>query len=607
MSTNFVTIDFEPIGKRVDAGVGSSILEAAHSAGIDLTAVCGGAGTCLQCQVQVIAGQLALPNSVEKSVFSDAMIQEGWRLACQTAIHSSMKVHIPSDSLTTPQRLQVEGIAETLGAPSRFHIQEFSYRHDENKQANGNDSAPYDIFNNFPYRINPEQKGLRESLEKAILSAGNLRLIVHQDQILNFVLQKERVYGLAVDLGTTKIAAFLVDLELNQVAAKASASNPQIHYGEDIISRILYCMDHPDGQELMQKIVVDTLNQLIQQMLVEVKANARQIIEAALVGNTAMHHLFSGLPVKQLGLAPYLPASVTAMEIVAGDIGLGISPFGRIYLPENIAGYVGGDHVAMMLATQAAQRKDTVLAIDIGTNTEISLVHEGQIFSCSCASGPAFEGAHIKEGMRAAEGAIERIRMDGEHVAYQTIGNVPPIGICGSGILDAIAELVRNHLLDKRGNFTALQNIERNSHVKEFELVPAQKSGSNHAIVITKRDINEILLAKAAIQTGIEILLKTAGICSNDLDQVIIAGAFGTYLTISSAIQIGMFPNLPVSRFQQVGNAAGTGARMLLVSDEVRSQGTQLAGQTKYVELTLYPNFQEIYLNSLKFPSEEKQ
>lgn len=602
MSTKLYTIDFEPIGKRIVVPQGSSILDAARSAGIDLVAVCGGAGTCRQCQVQIIQGHIGLPNSIERKAFSESLLKDGWRLACQSEIQDSMKVHIPSDSLTTPQRLQVEGIAEELTTPSRFEVIEVSQQDGNPYHIDSQKSNRKRIYVDGSIQFDPGQKELQAAFEKALSINGKLRLILHQEKILNYVSQNEHFYGLAVDLGSTKIAAFLLDLESNNVVAKASAMNPQIQYGEDIISRILYCMEHQDGQELMQRIVIESLNQLISQMVREVKARPDQIIEAALVGNTAMHHLFARLPVEQLGLSPFTPAMLDSTEISANKIGLMISPFAKVYLPENIAGYVGGDHVAMMLGTGADSQKDTVMAIDIGTNTEISLVHNGQIYTCSCASGPAFEGAHITEGMRAAEGAIEHIRIERETIQYQTIGNMPPIGICGSGILEAIAELYRNHLLDKRGNFTSKQNTEANGHVKEYELVPAEKSGCNRAIVITKKDVNEILLAKAAIQTGIEILLRTAGIHANELDEIIIAGAFGTYLSITSAIQIGMFPDLPISRYKQVGNAAGTGARLLLLSDEYRTKGKELARRSNYVELTLYPEFQKIYLNALRFP-----
>ena len=233
---------------------------------------------------------------------------------------------------------------------------------------------------------------------------------------------KETALGLAVDLGTTKIAAFLLDLETNRVVAKSSSPNPQIRYGEDVISRILFCVEQEDGRLIMQNKVVETINSLVKNMCETIRVNPGQVVEAVVVGNTVMHHFFAGLPVEQLGLSPFTPAVTHSLELEAEKIGIFISPHGCIYLPENIAGYIGGDHVAMMVASKVNEAKDIVLALDIGTNTEISLVNNGTIYSCSCASGPTFEGAHIHDGMRASDGAIERINIENDSVYIQTIG-----------------------------------------------------------------------------------------------------------------------------------------------------------------------------------------
>ncbi len=604
MTEGLCKVDFEPIGKRIDAAKGNTLLDAARAAGIDLVAVCGGAGTCQQCQVQIIDGKTDAPNGIERDVFSSEMLEKGWRLACQTIVHDPIKVHIPPDSMTTPQRLQIEGIEERAVGKPLFRVENIAIQ--ELKSSMAADRLTSPKAERFA-----DATGLDQELDTLLRTNGNstngvqglVRVVYKRDKIINFAAPGESVYGLAVDLGSTKIAAYLVDIETNQIAAKASAMNPQIHYGEDIISRILYCMEHEDGQDLMQRIVVDRLNDLINTMTREIKVKSQQIVEAVVVGNTAMHHLFLRLPVRQLGLSPYTPAMTTSCEVAAKDIGLSISASGMIYLPENIAGYVGGDHVAMMVATGASEEQGTIVALDIGTNTEISLVHDHQILTCSCASGPAFEGAHIKEGMRAAAGAIERVNIDHEEVHYQTIGKVPPIGICGSGILDGIAEMRKNAIMDERGNFDFSHRLVRGSgKTAEFILAPAEKSGAAKDIVITRKDVNEILLAKAAIQSGVEVLLRTAGICAEQIDRFIIAGAFGTYLDVKSAIQIGMFPNLPIERFEQVGNAAGTGARLMMNSDEMRDKGTEFSSNSRYVELTLFPDFQKVYLEALHFP-----
>jgi len=575
-------IDFEPLGKRVDTEAGVTLLDAAREASVELTAVCSGTGTCGKCLVQIQNEGASSPGLVDEEFLAADQLAAGWRLACQTRVQQPLKVFIPPESLTTPQRLQVESQADHFAEAFSFTVEDVQL----------DELSAGSLF--------PEHS--TEFLEFLAASDGYVRLIRKEGQLVDWAPSGQPIFGLAVDLGTTKIAAYLVDLIGGNIAAKSSAMNPQISYGEDVISRILYCMEHEDGRNLLQKLVADTLNNLSNKMCAEVGTTQQQIVEIVVVGNTAMHHLFTGLPVRQLGLSPYSPAVVDAMFIDATSLGLSASTRARVFTPQNIAGYVGGDHVAMMAATRAWAAEDTVIAIDIGTNTEISLTHKGHIYTCSCASGPAFEGAHIQEGMRAADGAIERIKIEGDRVLFQTIGGKAPVGICGSGILDSVAELRRNEILNERGNFDSSRpNVRGEGKHQEYVLVPAETSGVNRDIAITRRDVNEILLAKAAVQSGLKILLNTAGITPQQIDRIIIAGAFGTYLDLDSVISIGMLPKLPLERFSQVGNAAGSGARHMLLSEVVRDQAAAFARRAEYVELTLYPDFQKVYLNALRF------
>ncbi|NJD58501.1 MAG: DUF4445 domain-containing protein [Anaerolineae bacterium] len=353
--------------------------------------------------------------------------------------------------------------------------------------------------------------------------------------------------------------------------------------------------------------MVETLNQLIQDLCLKAgtfKAPIfpTQIIEAVVVGNTAMHHLFAGLPVHQLGIAPYVPAVSEALEIEAVRIGLAIAPGAKIYLPPNIAGYVGADHVSMLLATGVWSSTKTAIALDIGTNTEISLVHNNQILACSCASGPAFEGAHIGSGMRAAPGAVERVQVIQGDVRTQTIDGLPAVGICGSGILDALACMLQIGAMDQRGSFTRSHPLVRQTgNTPEFLLVDKSQTGTGQDLTISRKDVNEIQLAKGAIRAGVEVLLEVAGIPAEALEEFIIAGAFGTYINVPSAIQIGMFPSLPLERFNQVGNAAGEGARQMLLSTSQRKTAQEVARRVKYVELSNYPGFTNIFSRSLFF------
>jgi uncharacterized 2Fe-2S/4Fe-4S cluster protein (DUF4445 family) len=409
--------------------------------------------------------------------------------------------------------------------------------------------------------------------------------------------------GLAVDIGTTKIAAYLVELATGQTLAKVGAVNPQVAYGEDVISRIAYTNEHADGRAVLQARVADTLNRLVAELCAEAGAGQQQVADAVIVGNTAMHHLFAGLPVEQLGRAPYVPASSDPLDVPARDLGLELARGACVHLPSNIAGFVGADHVAMALGAGAWETDRTVVAVDIGTNTEVTVTKGGRIWCCSCASGPAFEGAHIRDGMRAAPGAIERVQIAaGGRPLLKTIGDQPPVGICGSGILDAVSELLRIGIINRKGVISeGAFGVGRDNDLLHYVLAPPAVTGHGRAVVVTRKDINEIQLAKAAIRVGVDILLYEAGASYEEVEKFIVAGAFGTYLDIASTVRTGMFPPLPLERFKQVGNAAGAGARQMLISAERRSFAAERARQVVYVELTVHPEFTRKYMRALYF------
>jgi uncharacterized 2Fe-2S/4Fe-4S cluster protein (DUF4445 family) len=405
-----------------------------------------------------------------------------------------------------------------------------------------------------------------------------------------------RLLGLAADIGTTSLAAYLVDLETGETVAKAGAMNPQVAYGEDVVTRIVYCNEHETGAALLQARLIESLNLLIDGLCAEAGAGPEQIVEAVLVGNSVMHHLALGLPVASLGEAPYTPAADHAIEALAAQLGLRTAAGARVYLPPNIAGYVGADHVAALVATGLLARSDTALVVDIGTNTEMTLTHGGRRWSCSCASGPAFEGAHIRHGMRAAPGAIERVQIIDGVARIQTIGGQAAAGICGSGILDAVAEMTRAGVIDARGAFVRGHPLNEDG---AFVLASGAQSVSGQPISVSRADVAEIQLAKAAIRAGVDLLLAEAGLDENELDAFIIAGAFGTYIQVASAIAIGMFPALPLERFHQVGNAAGMGACQMLVSGAARAQAAQLAESSVYLELTIHEGFRDAYMQRM--------
>jgi uncharacterized 2Fe-2S/4Fe-4S cluster protein (DUF4445 family) len=423
--------------------------------------------------------------------------------------------------------------------------------------------------------------------------------IVQNNEVIGLLPWQSHPLGLAVDLGTTKIAGYLVDLSDGRTLVAKGTMNPQISYGEDVISRMTTVINSSDEGAQIQKLAVEGINELITDVCVEVSANAKEIVEAVVVGNTAMHHLFLGLPVEQLALSPFVPAVSGALDVRAGDMGLRIAPGAYVHLPPNIAGFVGADHVAMLLATGVWQGEGPIVALDIGTNTEVCLVNEGKITAVSCASGPAFEGGHIKDGMRAATGAIERLRITEDRIQYQTIDHALPIGICGSGILDALSQLYLTGIIDEGGRMMDNHpRVRTNNGQREFLLVGEEERGGQPAITITQHDVRELQLAKAAIRAGIQVLLEANGCSENEIKQVLIAGAFGTYIDVASAVTIGMMPSLPLNLFRQVGNAAGMGAKLALISRSKRTEAQTIASRVKYIELGSAPNFDQTFIQA---------
>lgn len=411
----------------------------------------------------------------------------------------------------------------------------------------------------------------------------------------------ERV-GLAVDLGTTKLALYLVDLDTGRTLARTGVLNPQVPYGEDLISRIAFTARHPGGARVLRERLLERLNLCVSELCAGAGISPEALEDAVAVGNTVMHHLFAGLPVRTLGAAPYRPLRTDALDFRARDGGLRLGERARVFLPPNVAGFVGGDHVAALIAAGLDAAKGTALLIDIGTNTEITLARRRRLVACSCPSGPAFEGAHITAGMRAAPGAIERLRIRGDAVDVYTIGRVPPIGLCGSGILDAAAQMWKAGVVDRRGNFRrGAARVRRREGQDEYLLVPSHETGNRRDLVMTRGDVNEVQLAKAAIRAGIEVLLAETETEAGEVEDVVIAGAFGSYLDPGSAVAAGLLPAFPASRIRQFGNAAGAGARRMLVSPDRRRAAHALAGRVEYLELASHAAFHRGFVSAMGF------
>jgi uncharacterized 2Fe-2S/4Fe-4S cluster protein (DUF4445 family) len=596
-------VDMEPVGRRIEVEPGTTLLAAAQSAGVGIVSLCGGEGWCESCIVRVVEGNLSPPTTAEEDILTAEELAGGLRMACQARALGDVRIDIPPESLSAPQRLQVEGqradvaldppvrtVDVTLSLPTLHDLRSDATRLEDALAEQG---------------ISPVTIGwplLADLSDRLRAYDWSARLALRRGEIVAVLPPETRLLGLAVDIGTTKMAAYLLDLATGVVLAQRGAMNPQIAYGEDVISRIAYANHEADGRRTLQQKVVEALNGMVAEMCGEVGQPPEHVVEAVVVGNTAMHHLFAGLPVRQLALAPYVPAVSEALDMRAYDLGLELASGARVHLLPNIAGYVGADHVAMILATGIWQFDEPAIALDIGTNTEITLAVGDRLLSCSCASGPAFEGAHIRAGMRAAAGAVERIRLTEDDTLIYTIDDAPPVGICGSGILDAVAEMHSAGIIGDTGALIVDHPQVRaggDGQPPEFVLVPAEKTGHGRDITITRSDVNEIQLAKAAIRAGIDILLAEAGIAADEIQTFIVAGAFGTYIDVPNAIRVGMFPDIPVERFRQVGNAAGMGAQRVLLSDGQQGVIDAFLRRVEYVELTTHPEFQRHFLSAM--------
>ena len=602
-------VDFAPAGRRVRVDAGTHLLEAARSAGVGLASVCGGDGTCGRCRVVVMEGALPDPSDADRRALSRNEIAHGERLACRVPVTSDIRVHVPKASLITDQRLQVAGPRRTIAVDPAVRV----YRVQAEPPSLADARSDFDRI----LAAATTAHGIRRlAADPVVLSQltnlvrrtnWEVGLLARGQDLVGVLPPGLHAIGLAVDLGTTKIAGYLIDLETGVELVGEGIMNPQIAYGEDVISRLAYAVRQPNGAETLARVVREGIDALAGSMCEVAGITREQVAEGCIVGNTAMHHLLLGLPGRQLSQAPFVAATSAPLDVRARDLGLHIAPDARIHVPPNIGGFVGADHVAMILGADLDRVEAVKVGVDIGTNTEIVLRRPamGHLASTSCASGPAFEGAHIRDGMRAATGAIERVTMfdDDRLPELTTIGGAPAVGVCGSGIVDAVAELYRTGRIDYRGRFQAgAPGVRRGERHLEVVLAPGETNGIGRDVAITQGDVNEIQLAKGAIECGISILLDATGTHPESVEEVVVAGAFGSYLDLDNALAIGLLPRLPNAAYVQIGNAAGTGAKAALLSLRERARAREIAHEAGYVELTTYPGFQRRFANSMLFP-----
>lgn len=601
-------IAFEPALRTVAVPAGEHLLDAARRQGVSIAAACGGQGRCRACRVQVVEGEVETPAATERLLFSEAEWREGWRRACRSRPLSDGRVWVPPRAVLAPQRTQVEGEAAAVrpdpaarGYPVAIAPAGVGDLRSEANRLTDALRARHGVEARLA-----DPPVLRELAARLAAGEREAVAVVRAGAVIAVLPAGRRPLGLALDLGTTKLAGYLLDLAGGRTLAAAGRMNPQIAHGDDLISRIAHAGRSDDDARALQDLLAGALNALARSLCREARAAPGDVVEVVAAGNTAMHHLLLRLPVAQLARAPYVPAVTEPLELPARDVGLRLAPGAVAHLLPNLAGFVGGDHAAMLLAVDAARAGGTQLFLDIGTNSEVSLVADGAIYSVSCASGPAFEGGHIHDGMRAAPGAIEKVWLIAGEPHYQTIGNEPPVGLCGSGVLDAVNRLTDAGVLDAGGRMRGDHpRVRRTGAGPAFVLVAAGESAGGSEVWLTQKDVRELQMAKAAVRAGIEVLLGEAGRPAGDLERVTIAGAFGSYIDVDSAVAIGMLPRLPRERFHQVGNAAGAGARMALASRAARAEAQRLLARTRYVELATHAAFNDLFTRSLTLRSEE--
>lgn len=609
------SITVHPAGRQVEVQPGQSLLEALRDHGSHVSSVCGGQGTCGKCRV-LIQGPVDEPLAVERVHLSEGDLDRGVRLACQTRPKPGQLVKVLRAEGGQTRILKGGKTRKVVLSPSvrKLHVA---------VPAAGIDGATdwERVAGNLKSEtIEPRLAPLRQ-LPAALRDKSDGVTLVLQGNCLTAIEPGDttgQLYGMAFDIGTTTVVGYLLDLKSGRELASPSALNPQGTYGEDLMSRMGFVQERPDGLAVLRGAIVSLLNRLIEEAVESAGIDRSQIYEVTLVGNVVMHHLVLGIDTRGLAIAPYAPVVRDGLDIPASEIGLDLGPQALAHVLPNIAGFVGADMVGTLLTTLPHQSSNAQLIIDLGTNGEIAMGSRERLLVCSTAAGPAFEGARISCGMRAASGAIDRVRMDGDLHCHVVDGG-PPAGICGSGLVDAVAHMLDHGIISASGRLLRNENAppclgpRLRARLKgsgqpgddlRFILSPHDGPEDVPEVSITQQDIRELQLAKGAIYAGIQVLKKELGIEDEDLSNVVLAGAFGTFVSAESARRIGLIPPLPLDRIKAVGNAAGFGAQLALLSTKEREIAGLIARQSEHVRLSGRPDFQDLFVRSLNFPGE---
>ena len=607
--TGRVRLQFRPDGGDVRVPAGTTVFDAASWNGIAIDSTCGGHGTCKKCKVRVLNGSVPI-DSVDPRAFTIDELKGGWRLACRAAATEDLEIDVPP--LQTRPKAALVGVGRhVILRPS---VQKRYLELDEPSLEDQVSDVERVVaaVDDFELRVHP---GAVRMLGRTLRAADYRVTAVICDDLLIDVEPGDTTaerHAIAFDLGTTTVVATLLDLATGQPLAVRSVLNRQQPYGADVISRVSATMMDPDALEALQGRASETLNLLATEVCEEAGIDRERVYEMVLCGNVTMTQIALGIDPEPLAMAPFIIAARRLPPVTAADFGVHLHPRAPAFTFPALGAYVGGDIVAGMLATGLTRDRRVRLFIDVGTNSEIALGSQDRVVSTAAPAGPAFEAAQIKCGMRAAEGAIEGVRVDGDELALEVIGDTDPVGMCGSGLVDAVAQLVAAGLLDHSGRFVPdeaaaeahpalAKRLVKVGEERVFVLAWRGEEPEN-AVYLSQRDVRELQFAKASIATGWRILMGELGIAPEDVSQVLLAGSFGSYLSPASAVRIGLVPRLPLPRIVSAGNVAGEGAKMAALSLRERSAADAILDEVEYVELSGRADFNDMFIDQLAFP-----
>jgi len=600
--------------RELSLSPGTSILKAAHAAGVDVTATCGGRGRCTSCRVKFVAGTVPPPTIADELQLGDALVREGYRLACQCLPIEAVTVELAPP--LEERSFQILGAGPGVGGgvaidsgvdKQLLKVQLPREEHHQTSDAEQLAAAigvtaadvPAGVLTGLPQALREDPAGVTVTT-----FAGRILSVERGDTT-------SMRFGLAIDIGTTSVVTTLLELGSGETLASISSLNPQSVFGADLMSRIAFAQFDPGNLRKLHTRIVGLLNQHVAELCRQSGVLAKWIYKAVVVGNTCMHHILLGIDPSYVGLAPYAPVMRHPLVVPARDLFLKLAPDARVCLLPIVAGFVGADAVAVALATRIYEGDALRVAVDIGTNGEVLLGSAARLWACSAPAGPAFEGGQIRHGMRGAAGAIDRVTVD-DDVRVHTIGETAALGICGSGLLDLVAGLLEAGVIDWTGLIQVdareslppglRDRVIMRGEERQVIVLRAGEAGAPREIVLTQDDVRQLQLAKGAIASGIAMLLHVAGVSPERLTELMLAGGFGNYLSIASAVRIGLIPALPTERIRYVGNAASLGAQLCLLSEPERARATEVAGRIEHVSLAAHPDFEQIFVDAMNFP-----